>query len=917
MPATTRTLIGRDAEVEALVAALAVEGLPATAVIHGEAGIGKTSLLLAAASELAEAGHQVLSTRAAEPETGFSYAAVADLLDGVAETVLPALPPIQRRALEAALLLGDPGAPADERAVAAAFRGALRLLAAESPVCIAVDDLQWLDAASVSALRFALPRLEGSAVATLVTVRGAPPTWLRGSPGGPGPTAVEVHGLSVGALRQLLQTRLDASFSRPALLRLWETSGGNPFFALELGDALHRAGSEPEPGAPLPIPATLDELLGKRLDALGPGALAAATVVAAVTDATIGLVENLLGDDAQGGVEEAVAGRILEFHGDRLRFTHPLLATATAARQAPAARRALHARLAVAVPVAEERARHLALASLEPDSGVAAVLEDASRSAGARGAPAASAELAEHALRLTPAADAGDARRRLLLAADRLVASGDPDAAAALLDRGCEATEPGPERAALLVPLAQIVESDRRRAEALYVGALAEAGDDETLACAAHLGLAGLMRWGEGIERGAAHAALAVEAATRAGNAGMLSRALAYRASWDFRAGRGLARDTLAEAVALERTTPEWPMQWGASEIFAMELVWAVELDAARELLLELLDVALARNDSQRESEALWILSLAELRAGRWAEADAYAAECLELRRQLGEEATDTFPSALIAAHTGRVDEARHLAKRAIARGAAAGVTVEESGNEGVLGFVELSLGAEAEALAHLRRSYELRNPLMRDPGMRLELGDVLEAHVAVGALDGAEEILAQWEPVAEAVDRAWARAVLARGRALLLAARGDLDAAFPRFDEALAQHERSLDPFQHARTVLALGRTQRRAKKRAAARAALEDALGRFERLGAPLWAEQARSELARIGGRAPARSGELTEAERRIAALVAEGRTNRQVAATLFLTEHSVETALTRVYRKLGVHSRTELARRLAADD
>ncbi|MBA3365143.1 MAG: helix-turn-helix transcriptional regulator, partial [Actinobacteria bacterium] len=162
-------------------------------------------------------------------------------------------------------------------------------------------------------------------------------------------------------------------------------------------------------------------------------------------------------------------------------------------------------------------------------------------------------------------------------------------------------------------------------------------------------------------------------------------------------------------------------------------------------------------------------------------------------------------------------------------------------------------------------------------------------------------------------LDRAWALAILARCRGLLLAARGDLDGAFASFERALAEHARSVDPFHHARTLLSLGRTQRRAKRRRAARSTLDDALARFEMLGSPLWAEQARAELARISGRAPSR-GELTEAERRIAGLVAEGRTNREVAAALFLTEHSVETALTRVYRKLGVRSRGELARLLA---
>jgi DNA-binding CsgD family transcriptional regulator len=202
----------------------------------------------------------------------------------------------------------------------------------------------------------------------------------------------------------------------------------------------------------------------------------------------------------------------------------------------------------------------------------------------------------------------------------------------------------------------------------------------------------------------------------------------------------------------------------------------------------------------------------------------------------------------------------------------------------------------------------------MLEPAQRLELGDLLEALIAVGELDEADEILATWQERAGALDRAWALAILARCRGLLVAARGDLDGAFASFERALAEHARSTDPFQHARTLLALGRTQRHAKKRGAARTTLEDALAAFERLGAPLWSEQARAELARIGGRAPSR-GELTEAEQRIAALVAEGRTNREVAAALFLTVHSVETALTRVYGKLGVRSRTELAHLLAA--
>jgi DNA-binding CsgD family transcriptional regulator len=186
---------------------------------------------------------------------------------------------------------------------------------------------------------------------------------------------------------------------------------------------------------------------------------------------------------------------------------------------------------------------------------------------------------------------------------------------------------------------------------------------------------------------------------------------------------------------------------------------------------------------------------------------------------------------------------------------------------------------------------------------------------VGAGELDRAEQILTPWELHARTLDRSWALAVAARVRGLLRGSVGDLEGAFDCFREALAQHERTRDPFQRARTLLALGATQRRAKQRRAARETLEQALAVFAGLPAPLWAEKARAELARIGGRTASR-GELTEGERRIAALVTDGRSNREVAAALFLTEHSVETALSRVYRKLGVRSRTELAAWLARD-
>jgi DNA-binding CsgD family transcriptional regulator len=625
-------------------------------------------------------------------------------------------------------------------------------------------------------------------------------------------------------------------------------------------------------------------------------------------------VEAALGARFDRGLAESLDARILELDGQRLRFTHPLLGSAVAARQTPARHRSLNARLADVVPSAEERARHLALATAEPDGDVASVLEEAAQTAHARGAPAAAADLAEQALRLTPPSSPDEARRRLLIAADRHNRAGDSDRATTLLEQARAAAAPGNERATIVAHLAG-VQASPQDAVALYRDALSEVEGDDALEATIHLRLAALMRWSEGIERGMEHGVLAVRAASCVGDAALRCRALAAYGLMHFNTGRGIPTVEMDEALSLERSLAEWPLDDGPTAVFGWQLLWSADFDRARDLFREVLSVVRARHDAAREAEALWFLSLLECRAGNWDEADRYTTVSLDLWTQLGRMIPPyEFPAAIIAAHRGRIGDARARSQGAVARAEAEGIGIGQSGHSWVLGFVELSLGDANSALGYLRGSYELRNAFMLEPAQRVELGDLLEALIAVGELDEADQVLATWQERADALDRAWALGILARCRGLLLAARGDLEGAFASFERALAEHARSTDPFEHARTLLALGRTQRRAKRRGAARTTLEEALAAFERLGAPLWAEQARAELARIGGRAPSR-GDLTEAERRIAGLVAEGRTNREVAAALFLTEHSVETALTRVYRKLGVRSRAELAHLLVA--
>jgi DNA-binding CsgD family transcriptional regulator len=909
-------LAGREDELAALLDLLeAPDELPAAAVVVGEAGIGKTTLWLAAVKAAEARGYLVLSCRPAEAEAAFSFVGLADMIGGVLPDVLPQLPRPQRRALEAALALSESeGPPAEEGVVVFAFLSTLRKLAVDNRLLLAIDDVQWLDGPSQAMLRFALARLEAEPVAAILTARDEVPSWLPKAVPHERLRRIELGPLSVGALHELLRTRVGAVLPRPTLLRIWETSAGNPFFALELASALQRRGGRVGPGEELPIPSNLEELVHERVDRLGAPGLEVARLVAALADPTVHLVEAVSGGRAETGLGVAIEARILEVDGERLRFTHPLLRSAVWSRATPVQRRSLHARLAEVAPSTEERARHLALAADQPSRGIASEVEEAAKSVHARGAAVAAAELAALAVRLTPAEDVEDVRRRVLDCAARHFEVGDGDRAIALLEEAREVAPPGLARAAVVARMAYMVAYlvGPGEADDLYRDALVEAEGDAALEAEIHINMADLRR---DERRGLAHAELAVEAASRAGDVALRCSALAIYGFQHFRAGRGIPREQMKEALALERSLPQGPLPGKATAVVAFQLLWSGELERSRGLL-EHRRQALNSRDDPDEEGALWVLSVLEWRAGNWELAARHAVDLLALRAQFGregEQPISELPAALIAAHQGRIEDARHRSERALALAEADGIRIAQSGHQWVLGFIEFSRGDPATALEHLERAWEIRDSVgVLEPGWRLELADTLEALIAVGELVEAERKIKTWEKRAQALDRSWALAITARCRALLLAARGDFAGAQAGFERALVEHARTQDPFQHARTFLAQGVTQRRAKQRGAARVTLDQALAIFERLGAPLWAEKARAELQRIGGRIASR-GELTEAEGRIAALVAEGRTNREVAAALFVTEHTVEGALTRVYRKLGIRSRTELAHRL----
>jgi DNA-binding CsgD family transcriptional regulator len=654
----------------------------------------------------------------------------------------------------------------------------------------------------------------------------------------------------------------------------------------------------------------------ERLDRLSPPALAVAQAAAGLAEPTVGLVGEAVGRRADAGLGDALEAGVLELDRDRVRFSHPLLRSAVAARATPGRRRELHARLAAVVRDPEQEARHLALAASGPDETVAAALDDAARRARARGAPLAAADLAEQALSLTT--PGGDARlRRTVDAADHAFVSGDPTHAAELLEGALAEASGGTTRAAILRRLARVRThtAGPRDGVALYGQALRETRGDDALEAEIQLELANTLRLIADLPRADAHARAAVGAAERAGDDELLCRALSVAGLVHFNLGRGLDRAMMERALALEESLERPVRGIGAKASLYDQLRWTDELERARDVAEEV-RAALHARDDPSEADVLALLALIEWRAGDWERADELADAARALDEQsgwTGLEPMRAWPGTVIAAHRGRLDEARAVAERGVEVAAAADSRVAVEVNRWVLGFVELSQGDPRAALAQLRPARVLREELhLLEPGSRVELPDLLDALVAVGELEEAEAVVGPWEKRARRLGRAWALAIAGRCRASLLAARGDLVGALEAFDAALAVHDRAPDPFQRARTLLALGATQRRARRRAAARTTLTDALAVFDQLGAPAWAEQARAELGRIGGRA-ASPGGLTPTERRVAALVAEGRPTKEVAGVLFVSPKTIEKHLTRIYAKLDVHSRAELAHKL----
>jgi DNA-binding CsgD family transcriptional regulator len=885
-------VVGREPELKAVDAFL--DGTARAFAIVGEPGIGKTTVWREAVQRARTRGATVLLARPAESEARLSFGGVADLTSTVPPETFDSLPTPQRRGLDVALLRADSAGPPARRVVATALLTLVRELASESTVVIAIDDLQWLDSPSTVALEFMLRRLDDENVRVIFSLR-ADAT----APADLDAERLEIGPLSVAALHRILADALGRTFARPVLTRIAEASGGNPLHAIEIARELERQGIQ-DSVAPLPVPDSLGALVRARVRALPEPTRDALLRVAALARPDTVLVDQA----ALGAAEES--GLVSIDPSGRVRFSHPLFASAVYAAAATTRRRAVHADLATKVADPIERAHHLALASDSPDPDVVAELEAAVQCA----APDSAAHLLELALRLVPR-ESDEAERLRLELAEHLYFASDFARARAILEELRETLVPGDRRSRALAALAEIDYWHKgESAAAALTQEAAECADSllQRARCLTQFAMyAGTVNLEQA--RNAAGAACELLAGHETEEPALAAAALGARVRADLFLGHGYDAPAAERAQALELTAPSLPAAVDGRVVFKLGqwLRYIDDLDRARTRLDEAEQQARDEGDDASLGNILLNQVVVETWAGNWDDAAALTQQMSDAFDQQGVEPEGIGPwRAYVHAYAGRLDDTL----------AAAGMPPTEpliaAIHDRCVGLAHLAAGDVTAADRHLARAVEgFERAGFREPAIWRVEGDAIEAAVASGGLDRAERLVGRIEEQAARTGIPWNRAVAARGRGLLLAARGDLEEAAAALEHAVSEHDACPMPYERARTLLVQGQVLRRLKRKRVARIALDEAATVFARLGADAWVARATAERRRVASR-QAPEG-LTPSELRMARLAAQGLTNPEIAAQAFVSRKTVEATLARVYRKLSISSRGQLDRAL----
>ncbi|TMM10122.1 MAG: hypothetical protein E6F98_13290 [Actinobacteria bacterium] len=734
MTVMTGEVVGRERELQFVGAFFdgSIES-PAGLVLEGEPGIGKSTLWLAAVTMARERGFVALVACPAQAERGLAHVGLGDLFDGVLDDVIGELSPPRRRALEVALLRDDAAGDAtDDRALAVAVHDVLNLLSKRKPVVVGIDDVQWLDRSSASALAFALRRL-GAAV-RLVVARRLEPSELEQSVD---VERLRVGPLSVGALHRLLHNRLGRPFARQTLLRIHERSGGNPFFALELARVL---GEDVDPLEPLPVPETLEELLRARLAGLPATTRDALALASALGAPSESLLERA--GVAPHALDPAVEAHVVERESGAIRFTHPLLSSVLY-NDLGAERKVVHERVAAIVSDPAVRARHLALAAEKPDAAIAAALDDASAIAAVRGASASAAELAEAALRLTPSREVGERHRRALAAARAHRASGEWTRARTIAIDLLEQSRLGALRADALLLLAEL--EGLGRAVPLLEEALHEATSRPALQAAIQCRLAWSARFAKGFDGALEHARASLQLADAADDDALRLDALEMLTFLGSAVGDPQVTTYAERAHDIAVATGDARLIRRA-RLSVVETLGNNDLDGARQLLEREYEET-HRRDDLSAAQALHGLAWLELWAGRWELAAEYAERSYDLMTQYGLEVPWVhLPIAVVAAHRGRLELAREHSERSLKLGE------EQFGQHtpvhvGTLGFVAMQSGDPQTALRWFAEAEGVTTRLgWHEAGRRWWVADHVEVLLALDRVDDAVRVLESWE---------------------------------------------------------------------------------------------------------------------------------------------------------------------------
>jgi DNA-binding CsgD family transcriptional regulator len=889
-------LIGREAErrvIEQLVAGARV-GAAGVLLVTGEPGIGKTSLLDEAAA--LAGGLRILRARGTDAEREVPFAALLQLLRPALAS-LDRIPGPQQSALASALALRpETATPADRFAVGAATLSLICRYAEEAPLALIIDDAHLLDRPSAEALLFAARRLVADPIVMLIAARAHEPHPLEADL-----PRLQLDGITLEAAQQLVQ-----HLPGDLVEQLYQTVAGNPLALLELADDPDRLHRTP-PGVPLPVPTMLAEAFVSRANRLTPDARTA-LLVSAIDDCELGAVARAcaeLGVDV-AVLEEAEAAGLVAIRDSEVVWRHPLVRSAIYTSADPAKRRTAHRAVARTTPDEDRRAWHLSEAVLGADDEVAAGLVVAAEHAAARGAHAVAATAYERAGRLSQGLQ--DRALRLVAAGEAAWSAGLGDRAEALLADALMLQPPLPVklRAQEIRGDIEVKCGSPRRALDILVAAAAECTDPEVATGLLADAVAACFRLCDaaaGLE--VAHELDRLRPALeRPGPKimGMLASGVAK-----VLAGDG-GMDQIRAAIGLE-PSDELDRDRRRQVWMVLAALFLRETGTGREMLQQAML-------ERREQVALgtlpgllFVLARDDATTDRWADAETSYDEGIRLSRETGqttELAMNLAGMAWLWSHEGRA-ECQEVAAECLRICAEHEIHLGTLWSLFALGDLELGRGDPAAALPQYERLVDvLAEYGLKDPDLS-PAPELVEVYLRLGRVDDAQRLASEHSALAEAKGQPWSLARAARARGVA----GDSEDDFLL---ALSRHKVTLDAFELARTRLAYGAWLRRVRRRIDARTQLRLAVEGFDALGALGWADQAAAELKATGEtarrRVPSTADELTPQERQIAVLLADGHSIREAAARLFLSPKTVEYHLRKVYTKLGIHSRTELA-------